>query len=84
VSDLVAIAVKLFPANLAAEEIQHRSVAAYFASGIQVIDEMLLIGAVVCVLSVIPALFLQGNGRVEADDLIAKRRVLERETSPGR
>ena len=43
--------------------IQAASVQAYFMSGVQVIGEMLVIGAVVCALSLIPAYFLRGSGK---------------------
>jgi MFS family permease len=84
VAHLVNIAASQFPTGLTPEQTQQQSVAAYFAAGIQVVDELLIIGAIVCVLALIPAMFLQGNARVEADDLIAERRRLEREPSSGR
>jgi hypothetical protein len=43
------------------EQIQDLSGQAYFASGVQVIGEMLLIGAGVCVVALIPALLLRGG-----------------------
>jgi len=84
VTYLVSIAASKFAPNLTPEQVQHQSVQAYFAAGIQVINEMLLFGALVCIVALIPALFLQGNGRVEADDLIAERRQLEQRLSSGR
>jgi MFS family permease len=61
VSVLVSAAVAQFPPALTGEQIQALSVQAYFASGVQVIGEMLLIGAVVCVVALIPALLLRGG-----------------------
>jgi MFS family permease len=84
VNHLVGIASSKFPAGLDAQQIQQQSVAAYFAAGIQVVDELLIIGGIVCLLALIPAMFMRGNARVEADDLIAERRRLEREPSSGR
>ena len=63
VSSLVAAASAQFAAGLTPEQIQQASVHAYFTSGVQVIGEMLVIGAVVCALSLIPALFLRGSGK---------------------
>jgi MFS family permease len=83
VSYLVGIAVSRFAPGLTPEQIQHQSVQAYFASGIQVIDEMLIIGALACLLAMLPVMFLQGSGRVEAEDLLAERR-LSQEPSSGR
>jgi hypothetical protein len=61
---LVSVARAAFAPGLSAEEIQHYSLQAYLHSGAQVIAEMLLIGAVVCGLALIPALFLrQGRPR---------------------
>jgi hypothetical protein len=84
VTHLVSVASSQFPIGLTPEQIQQQSVAAYFAAGIQVVDELLIIGAIVCAFAIVPALFLQGNARVEADDLIAERHRLEREPSSGR
>ncbi len=81
VSYLVDVARTQFPPNLTTDQIQQRSVAAYFSSGIRTIDEVLLIGAVVCLVSLLPAMFLQGSGRVEAGDRPAERRKLEQELS---
>jgi MFS family permease len=61
---LVSLARIAFAPGLSADEIQHLSVQAYLKSGAQVIAEMLLIGAVVCGLALIPALFIrQGRSR---------------------
>lgn len=81
VSYLTNLAASQFPSNLTAEQMQQRAVAAYFASGIQVIDEVLLLGAIVCLVALLPAMFLQGSARTEAEDLISERRRLERELS---
>jgi MFS family permease len=63
VGDLVGQASAQFSPNLTPAEIQQLSVQAYFASGVQVIGEMLVIGAIVCALSIIPALFMRGSGK---------------------
>jgi MFS family permease len=84
VAYLMEVARNQFAPTLSAEQIQQQSVAAYFASGIRAIDEMLLIGAVVCLISLIPAMFLQGSGRVEVDDRVAGRQRLEQKLSSGR
>ncbi len=81
VSYLTNLAASQFPTNLTAEQMQQRAVAAYFASGIQVIDEVLLLGAIICLAALLPAMFLQGSARTEADDLIAERHRLEHELS---
>jgi MFS family permease len=62
VSHLMDVARSQFGPSLTPEQIQQQAVAAYFASGIRAIDEMLLIGACVCLAALIPALFLQGSG----------------------
>jgi MFS family permease len=59
VSYLVGLARLQFPAELAADELQSMSFQAYFDSGVQVIGEMLLIGALVSLLTVIPALWMR-------------------------
>lgn len=69
VAALVDVARAAFPAGLAADELQRRSVAAYFVSGIQVIDEMLIIGAVVCAVALLPAMFLHGSAKSEEAEL---------------
>jgi len=76
---LMSIARSQFLPNLTPEQIQVEAVGAYFASSIHVIDEMLLIGAAVCLLSLIPAMFLRGSGRVETADVAAENRLLEQE-----
>ncbi len=81
VSYLVDIARANFPANLTPDQLQQQAVGAYFASGIHVIDEMLLIGAAVCVISLLPAIFMRGSGRVEAADIATGHRLLEHEPS---
>jgi MFS family permease len=63
VSTLVSAAVAQFPTSLTAEQVQALSIQAYFASGVQVIGEMLLIGAVICAAALIPAWLLRGGGR---------------------
>ncbi|MBX3081119.1 MAG: MFS transporter [Anaerolineae bacterium] len=63
VNYLVGLASAQFSPTLTPVEIQAASVQAYFASGVQVIGEMLVIGAVVCALSLIPAYFLRGSGK---------------------
>ncbi len=83
VATLVSIARDTFPTGLDAAEIQHRSVAAYFASGIQVIDEMLVIGAVVCFVALLPALFLHGSARIKQKPAEATARKPEDAFSMG-
>jgi MFS family permease len=61
VNQLVAEARTTFPIGLDAAELERRNIAAYFASGIRAIDELLIIGAVVCAVALIPALFLRGS-----------------------
>jgi MFS family permease len=75
------IARSQFLSNLTPEQFQQESVGAYFASSIRVIDEMLLIGAAVCFLSLLPAIFLRGSGRVETAELATNSRLLEQEPS---
>ncbi|MHB8624878.1 MAG: MFS transporter [Aggregatilineales bacterium] len=65
VGTLVSAAVAAFPAGLSADELQKQSVAAYYGSGIQVIGEMLLIGAVASVIALLPAMLLRGNGATQ-------------------
>jgi MFS family permease len=79
---LVDIARSQFPTTLTAQEMEHASVQAYFSSGVHVIAEMLLVGAVVCVLALIPALFLRGKGEQEAEE--ADSRVLEQKPQSAR
>jgi MFS family permease len=67
--------------SLTPEQIQQQAVAAYFSSAIRAIDEMLLIGAVVCVVSLVPAMFLRGSGQVGGENAVAKQHGLERELS---
>ncbi|MCC7209721.1 MAG: MFS transporter [Anaerolineae bacterium] len=59
VSYLVSLARVQFPVTLAADELQRLSFEAYFNSGVQVIGEMLLIGALVSLITVLPALLMQ-------------------------
>mgnify|MGYP005844868367 CR=1 FL=1 len=59
VSYLVSLARVDFPLSLTADQVQRLSVQAYFESGVQVIGEMLLIGAAACMLAIIPALFIR-------------------------
>jgi MFS family permease len=63
VNQMVADARAGFPAGISSAELEKLNVGAYFASGIRAIDEMLIIGAVVCVVAILPALFLRGNAR---------------------
>jgi hypothetical protein len=83
VTYLVGIAVSKFAPGLTPAQVQQDSVQAYFAAGIQVIDEMLLIGAAICLIALVPALWFRGSGRAEAEDLAAERR-LEHEPTSGR
>lgn len=61
VSSLVTLARDAFPAGLTAAEIQQLSFQAYFNSGVMVIGEMLLVGAVACGLAMVPAMLLRQN-----------------------
>lgn len=83
VAYLVSLARESFPAGLGADEIKHLSFNAYFNSGVQVIDEMLIIGAVACLLALIPALALRGSARVEGPDMASGQARLDREPLPG-
>lgn len=56
---LVTAARDTLAQGLTAEQIQALSFQAYFDSAVQVITEMLLIGAVACLLGLVPALFLR-------------------------
>jgi hypothetical protein len=67
--------------SLTSEQIQQQAVAAYFSSAIRAIDEMLVIGAVVCIVALIPAMFMRGSGRIAADEAVGARRKLEGELS---
>ena len=61
VSDLVNAAVAAFPANLTPDLVQKQSELAYFDAGIRAIDELLLIGAIACLIAIVPALVLRGR-----------------------
>jgi len=61
VSVLVNAAVAAFPTDLTPDLIQKQSEQAYFDAGIRAIDELLLIGAVACILALLPALLLHGR-----------------------
>ncbi|MBX3061376.1 MAG: MFS transporter [Anaerolineae bacterium] len=61
VSYLVQLASENFPVAVTAEDLQRLSVQAYFEAGIQVIGEMLLIGAVVSAIAIVPALWLHNR-----------------------
>lgn len=61
VNQMVVEARAAFPIGLDAAELERRNVAAYFASGIRAINEMLLIGAAACAIALIPALFMVGG-----------------------
>jgi MFS family permease len=63
VNQLVAEARLAFPPGLDPKELERYNVSAYFASGIRSIDELLIIGSVVCLLALIPAYFLRGSAR---------------------
>jgi MFS family permease len=63
VGTLVSLASAQFDPNLTAAQIQQAALQAYFRSGVQVIGEMLLLGAVLCAVSIIPAMFLRGSGK---------------------
>jgi MFS family permease len=57
---LVSLARESFALDWTAEQIQRESVRAYFDSGVTVIAEMLLIGALIGVVALLPALWLRG------------------------
>jgi MFS family permease len=61
VNQLVAEARLTFPPGVTPIELERLNVTAYFNSGIRAIDELLIIGAVACVIAVIPALFMRGG-----------------------
>ncbi|MEP7289938.1 MAG: MFS transporter [Chloroflexota bacterium] len=84
VNYLVGVARDTFAAGLTPDQIQHLSVQAYFASGIKVIDELLLIGSVVCFIALIPAMFLRGTARIESSGETRPHRLVEREVISGR
>lgn len=67
VNALVLEARTTFPIGLDPAELERRNVAAYFASGIRAIDELLIIGAVVCVVALIPAMFLRGSALIKPE-----------------
>jgi MFS family permease len=79
---LVDIARSQFPSTLTAQGIEHASVQAYFSSGVHVIAEMLLVGAVACVLALIPALFLRGKGELVTQE--SDSRFLEQKPQSAR
>jgi MFS family permease len=56
---LVEAARTTFAPGLTAEQIQTLSVQAYFNAGFQVISELLLVGAIVCGLGLIPVMFMR-------------------------
>ncbi|PJF36306.1 MAG: hypothetical protein CUN49_06165, partial [Candidatus Thermofonsia Clade 1 bacterium] len=58
---LVSLARESFARDWAAEEIQRQSVRVYFESGVMVIAEMLLIGVVIGLLALLPALWLRNH-----------------------
>ncbi|MCC6975552.1 MAG: MFS transporter [Anaerolineae bacterium] len=61
VSYLVSNTRASFPVGLNADEIQRLSVNAYLNSGTQVIGELLLVGGVVCVLALVPAMLIRAR-----------------------
>ena len=63
VNYLVGLVQNAFPPGLTGPQIQSYSLHAYFAYGIYVIDELLVIGALVCIFAMIPATLLRGTGR---------------------
>lgn len=77
IGDLVAVARQTFPVGVTSDEFQRLSLHAYYTSGLQVINEMLLIGVGVCILALLPALFLQGNARFETTKPAPEPRILE-------
>jgi MFS family permease len=58
---LVSLARESFARDWSAEEIQRQSVRVYFESGVMVIAEMLLIGVVIGLLALLPALWLRNH-----------------------
>lgn len=58
---MVSLARESFGRDWAAEQIQRESVRVYFESGVAVIAEMLLIGALIGVVALLPALGLRGK-----------------------
>ena len=67
VSVLVAAAVAAFPAGLTPAMIQHQSELAYFDAGVHAIDELLIFGALACLLALLPALLLHGRASTPGD-----------------
>ncbi len=63
VNYLVGLVQNAFPPGLTSAEIQSFSLHAYVDYGIYVIDELLAIGAIVCIVALIPATLLRGTGR---------------------
>lgn len=63
VTTLVSAVAQRFPVGISADDVRRLSLQAYFQSGVQVIGEMLLLGAIVCALAILPALYLRGSGK---------------------
>ncbi len=78
---LIGIASAKFPTSLTGQDLERASLHAYFLSGVHVIGEMLLIGAVVCFVAILPALFLRGKG--ESAETQTENRVFEQRTQSG-
>ncbi|HVO41112.1 MAG TPA: MFS transporter [Aggregatilineales bacterium] len=84
VNYLFDIAKSTFAPNLTADQLQYQSELAYQSVAIHVIGEMLLIGAAVCVLALIPAAFLRGGALEKPEQAVKPSYDQEPRPTPGR
>jgi hypothetical protein len=81
---LVSIASANFAPGLSALDIERESINAYFNSGIQVIGEMLIVGAIACLIAVVPSLLMRGKPQEgsRADDDVQTGKGTEKQNKP--
>jgi hypothetical protein len=81
---LFDIAKATFPLDLTPDKLEYQSALAYQNAGIEVIAEMLLLGAVVCLLALIPAFLMQGGVVEKSEPPVSDALKQETNPTPGR